>query len=157
MNKVISVISLTSLVLLGGCGQNPQPSNITTIHHENKYVNLCDIEDELISELEKEYYRQEALKPKYRTEEAIITYYTATDDECGKDDGITASGTVATEGRTVASDHLPLGTVVEIDGVQYVVEDRFGGGYNNKIDVFVNDKHTAYKKRKRKVKVKIYE
>lgn len=120
-------------------------------------MNLCDIEDELISELEKEYYRQEALKPKYRIEEAIITYYTAADDECGKNDGITASGTVATEGRTVASDHLPLGTVVEIDGVQYVVEDRFGGGYNNKIDVFVNDKHTAYKLGKRKVKVKIYE
>lgn len=150
MNKFIGVISLTSLVLLGGCGQNPQPYDSIS----NEY--LFDM-NEIVIELEKEHYRQEALKPKYRTEEAIITYYTAADDECGKNDGITASGTVATEGRTIASDHLPFGTVVEIDGVQYVVEDRFGGGYNNKIDVFVNDKHTAYKLGTKKVEVKIYE
>lgn len=96
-------------------------------------------------------------KPKYKTQYVIITYYTASENECGKNDGVTASGTVATEGRTVAADHLPFGTVVEIDGVQYIVEDRFGGGYGNKIDIFVNDKHTAYKLGTKKVEVKIYE
>ena len=43
---------------------------------------------------------------------------------CGKETGITASGTKATEGRTVAAD-LPFGTVVHIEGLgEYIVEDR---------------------------------
>lgn len=35
---------------------------------------------------------------------------------------ITASGTIPVEGRTVASDELPLGTRVMIWGREYVVE-----------------------------------
>ena len=61
---------------------------------------------------------------------------------CGKDNGITASGTIATQGRTVAAD-LPFGTVIYIDGVgERVVEDRGGGIKGNKIDVFM-DSHAA--------------
>lgn len=145
---------IATVGLLGGCGNHTTPtSKFYNKNIEYKDSAFTQIDKTLFDNLQK----QERNKPKYRTEEAIITYYTASDDECGKNDGITASGTVATEGRTIASDHLSFGTVVEIDGVQYVVEDRFGGGYNNKIDIFVNDKHTAYKLGKRKVEVKIYE
>lgn len=73
-----------------------------------------------------------------------ISAYSATDDECGKADGITASGAIATEGRTIAADHLPFGTLVEIDGQIYTVEDRFGGGYDNRIDIFMNDVNSAW-------------
>lgn len=72
------------------------------------------------------------------------TAYTPTVEECGKADGITASGVKAVEGRTVAADHLPFGTKIKIDGHIYIVEDRFGGGYNDKVDIFMNDKKDAF-------------
>lgn len=73
-----------------------------------------------------------------------VSAYTATDDECGKADGITASGTMATEGRTIAADDLPFGTQVEINGQIYTVEDRFGGGYEDRIDIFMTDQDRAW-------------
>lgn len=36
----------------------------------------------------------------------------------------------------VASDDLPLGTRLLINGNEYVVADRFGGGYTDSIDIF---------------------
>lgn len=72
-------------------------------------------------------------------QEVTLTAYTASVEECGKADGITASGTKATQGRTIAADHLPFGTLVEIDGHLYTVEDRFGGGYTNKIDIYFDN------------------
>lgn len=54
-------------------------------------------------------------------------------------DGITASGTVATQGRTIAVDPdvIPYGTVVIINGREYVAEDS-GGKWiqGNEIDIF---------------------
>lgn len=73
------------------------------------------------------------------------TAYTASVEECGKTDGITASGVKAVEGRTVAADHLPFGTRVIIDGHTYVVEDRFGGGYTDRIDIYMENKEDAWK------------
>lgn len=64
---------------------------------------------------------------------------------CGKSDGITASGTTATEGRTIAADTsiLPFGTEVYINGQAYVVEDRGGAIEGNKLDIFFNDHEEA--------------
>ena len=55
---------------------------------------------------------------------------------CGKSDGITASGTKATAGRTVAMGGVPLGTKLLINGVVYTVEDR-GTSYSH-VDIFFN-------------------
>lgn len=74
----------------------------------------------------------------------LCTAYTASADECGKADGITASGVPARAGVTVAADHLPLGTRIRIDGKEYIVQDRFGGGHKNKIDIFMDSKSDAY-------------
>ena len=52
------------------------------------------------------------------------------------DQGYTASGEWVREG-IVASDDLPFGTVVVINGIRYVVADRFGGGYSDRIDIFM--------------------
>lgn len=76
-------------------------------------------------------------------QEVTLTAYTASVEECGKADGITASGTKTTQGRTIAADHLPFGTLVEIDGHLYTVEDRFGGGYINKIDIYFDNYRDA--------------
>ena len=75
---------------------------------------------------------------------ANVSWYTASVDECGSDSGITASGKVAVAGRTVAADHLPLGTRLRINGNEYVVEDRFGGGYTDRVDIFCNSKEEAF-------------
>ncbi len=81
--------------------------------------------------------------------EFTITAYCACERCCGKspDDplyGITATGTVATEGRTIAADPsvLPYGTVVYIDGQAYTVEDCGGGIKGQRLDIYF-DSHEA--------------
>lgn len=71
-----------------------------------------------------------------------LTAYCACANCCGKSDGITASGTQATAGRTVACNSLPMGTVISINGHQYVVEDTGGMG-GNVIDIFFNSHEEA--------------
>lgn len=92
------------------------------------------------------------------SQDVVVTAYTADPDECGgRGEGITASGYKATEGVTVAADHLPFGTIVEIDGNMYIVTDRFGGGYDNKIDIFMQDKEKAFQFGRQVKTVKIYQ
>lgn len=95
-------------------------------------------------------------KPKTKiTQKCIITAYTEAEDECGKNDGITASGTKVKEGRTVAADHLPFGTIIKIDGKEYTVEDRFGAGYKNKIDIYMSTKEKCYNFGKKEMEIEI--
>ena len=76
----------------------------------------------------------------------ICTAYTAAFDECGKTDGITASGHPAIQGVTVACDGLPLGTEVVIDGNTYIVQDRFGAGHGkHRMDIYMEQKADAFK------------
>lgn len=73
-----------------------------------------------------------------------ITHYCACPICCGSNsDGITATGTVATEGRTIAVDPdvIPLGSRVRINGTVYIAEDT--GVTGNVIDLFVNDHDQA--------------
>lgn len=66
-----------------------------------------------------------------------ITGYCSCSKCCGKATGRTASGTVATAGRTVAaSAALPYGTKLNINGHTYTVEDRGGAIKGNKIDIY---------------------
>lgn len=61
-------------------------------------------------------------------------------------DGITASGTVATQGRTVAVDPsiIPYGTVLIIDGHEYISEDNGGKWIQGKeIDIFFDSHDEA--------------
>ena len=64
---------------------------------------------------------------------------------CGKTDGITASGTQATVGRTCAAPpDIPFGTRIWITGIgERVVEDRGGLG-TSKIDVLCADHAACY-------------
>ena len=98
----------------------------------------------------------EVKEPVSYQKKVICTAYTASIRECGKDDAITASGTHATEGRTIACDFLKFGTKVKIDGIIYYVEDRFGGNYQDKIDIYMNDVNKAWKFGKQTKVVTIY-
>lgn len=68
-----------------------------------------------------------------------ITAYCPCSKCCGKKTGITASGTRATAGRTVAaSSQYAFGTKLLINGKVYTVEDRGGAIKGNKIDIYMN-------------------
>lgn len=68
-----------------------------------------------------------------------ITAYCSCAKCCGKTNGITAMGTKATAGRTVAaSSKFAFGTKLNINGHIYTVEDRGGAIKGNKIDLYVN-------------------
>ena len=75
-----------------------------------------------------------------------ITGYDLCESCCGKTDGITASGTVATVGRTAAigNDSLPFGTVLYIRGLgERVVEDTGGMG-SMELDILCEDHSACY-------------
>lgn len=93
-----------------------------------------------------EQQRKQVQERKQREIIVNVSFYTASDDTMnGK--GITASGKRAIEGRTIAMDEsIPFGTVVVIEGNEYVVQDRGGSISGNKVDIFVNDRRTAIKK-----------
>ena len=73
-----------------------------------------------------------------------ITAYCPCSRCCGKSNGITAAGTRATAGRTVAaSSRFAFGTKLNINGHIYTVEDRGGAINGNKIDIFVSSHSEA--------------
>jgi len=67
----------------------------------------------------------------------------------------TASGVYPVEGRTVACDHLPFCTMVRINGHVYIVEDRFGAGHTDKLDIFMESYDKAIQFGRRKIWVEI--
>ena len=73
-----------------------------------------------------------------------VTAYCSCPLCCGKGaTGRTASGTMATAGRTVAtSSKYSFGTKLLINGKEYVVEDRGGAIQGNRIDIYMNS-HSA--------------
>lgn len=64
---------------------------------------------------------------------------------CGKSDGITSTGVVAQANRTIAVDPkvIPYGTVLLIDGKEYVAEDCGGAINGKRIDMFYDTHQEA--------------
>ena len=94
----------------------------------------------------KPYVETVTLSTKESLGEFVITAYCPCKKCCGEyADGITASGTVATEGRTCAVDPevIPLGMEIEIDGVKYIAEDTGGAIKGRRIDICFNDHRSA--------------
>lgn len=91
--------------------------------------------------------KKEEPKPKYVSlGEFKLTAYCDCYRCCNKTDGITASGTKATQGRTIAVDpkKIPYGTKVVINGNTYVAEDCGGSIKGNRIDIFFFDHQDAW-------------
>ena len=89
---------------------------------------------------------------------ATLTAYCPCVKCCGKSDGITASGTQATAGRTVAVDTrlIPYGTEISIDGKTYIAEDCGGKVKGYTIDVFFDSHEEALNFGRQTKTVKIY-
>lgn len=70
-----------------------------------------------------------------------ITYYWPGEDKYGS---LTSTGVIAQEGKTIAVDPeiIPYGSIIKINGNEYLAEDCGGAIKGNKIDIFVeNPKH----------------
>ena len=88
----------------------------------------------------------EAAEPKLISlGEFKITHYCACVSCCGKDDGITSTGVKAVAGRTIAVDPkvIPYGTVLYIDGEDYVAEDCGGAIKGNRLDIYCDSHEEA--------------
>lgn len=85
------------------------------------------------------------------------TAYCACMQCCGKTNGITASGTKATAGRTVAMPKgYAFGTKIEIKGMgTYIVEDRGGAITSNRIDIYFDTHQEALNFGRRTVYLKV--
>lgn len=77
-----------------------------------------------------------------------VTHYCNCEACQGKYIGTTATGTAPKAGRTIAvdPDRIPLGSVVKIDGQEYIAEDTGGAIKGNRIDIFVADHGEAMTK-----------
>lgn len=73
-----------------------------------------------------------------------ITGYDICYSCCGKTDGITASGTRAAVGRTVAMKGYPYGTKIYIEGIGYRTVEDTGGFRTNTIDVLCSNHSECY-------------
>jgi 3D (Asp-Asp-Asp) domain-containing protein len=73
--------------------------------------------------------------------------YTASIDECGKSDGITASGKKVKENETLACPpELEFGTKINIEGMgTYICQDRGGAIKGNHFDIYMETKEQAFK------------
>lgn len=85
--------------------------------------------------------------------------YTAAADECGKNDGVTASGIKVQEKRTLACPPMyPFGTKIEITGYgTFTCEDRGGAIQGNHFDIYTETKQEAFAFGRRNVIAKIVE
>lgn len=98
---------------------------------------------EIIIENQKQDASETVEEPEY-IGTFTVTHYCPCIKCCGKTDGITFTGTQATEGKTIAVDPevIPLGSTVIIDGQEYIAEDVGGAIKGNRIDRFM-DSHQA--------------
>lgn len=113
--------------------------------HEDEPILIADeivVEDTLIDR-----FIEESKKEVKTYEPYVITAYCPCEKCCGVRTGITASGTIATEGRTIAVDTslIPYGTKIEIEGIDgiFIAEDCGGAVKGNKLDIFFNSHEKA--------------
>lgn len=101
--------------------------------------------------------KREAMLEKYKSRIASANFpegkftinasaYTAAADECGKSNGITASGVKVMENRTLACPpQYPFGTKIQIDGMgTFFCEDRGGAIKSNHMDIYMETKAQAF-------------
>lgn len=88
---------------------------------------------------------------------ANVSAYCSCAKCCGKTNGITASGTTATAGRTIAApSNYSFGTKIELEGLgTYTVEDRGGAIKGNKIDVYMDNHQAALNFGRKQVRMRV--
>lgn len=139
--EILAVIAVFAIILFAmWLISVPKVPNYTKVEETTQIV------ENSVESVEKCIFVPEETQPTYTEKEMTITAYCSCAKCCGKSDGITASGTKAKQGRTIAVDprYIPYGTEVIIDGVTYIAEDC-GGAIRgeNRIDVFFSSHEQA--------------
>lgn len=153
---IISIIA--ALPLLVNVASAPPAEAKETVNTNTKIEESETKKEALINKSEEELKndkilakwkeKQEKMWENLPEEKFIInaSAYTAAADECGKSDGITASGIKVKEKRTLACPPaFPFGTKIQIEGVGTLVcEDRGGAIKGNHFDIYVKTKKEAF-------------
>ena len=155
MSKTVSREHIPHLVALAVLLIFTVPVCILTEKLSVQAVEVSEVSE--VSEPTTEYTTAVA-EQEYIEVTATLTAYCPCAKCCGKSDGITASGTQATAGRTVAVDTrlIPYGTEISIDGKTYIAEDCGGKVKGYTIDVFFNSHEEALNFGRQTKTVKIY-
>ena len=151
----VLVVVLSSGGIIKGClamcrrTERTEPVEIEAPAEAKRLYFLTD-EQARYDDLEPVVQRREQKAPKEPARTYLgsfyITGYDICVECCGKTDGITASGTQATLGRTCAAGpELPFGTVLYIDGIgERVVEDRGNGVTEGCLDILCKNHAECY-------------
>ena len=130
MNKAVYSLALAGLLLVG-CTEPVEPAELEPV----------------IVETEKRVVSLEAMPEK----EVRISFYCNCPICCGKwytPEAIGKAGVPLVEGKhCAATKDIPLGSVVEVDGTEYIVADRVADWiyekYGTCIDIFMGTNHTG--------------
>ena len=114
--------------------------------------NIIEILEKKEHEIETEVEEVEEILGNSYVQTVRITHYSS--EETGSN--ITASGAIAQTNHTIASNTLPFGTKVKINGIIYTVEDT-GDMEDNGIDIYVYNSEEAYNRGTHIVDVEVYE
>ena len=130
------ITKFTLFYLVDRVDKNVDNSTIVYEYVNNTKVGMCNYADVEVEE------PKEINLGKFK-----LTAYCSCKKCCGKTDGITSTGTKATQGRTIAVDTkvIPYGSKVIINGKEYIAEDCGGAIKNNRIDIFFNNHQDALK------------
>ena len=111
----------------------------------NNEPETTKIVENYVESVEKVKFEVETTEKPYTEKEMIITAYCPCEKCCGNSNGITASGTKAKQGRTVAVDprYIPYGTEIVIDGQTYIAEDCGGAIKGNRLDIYFESHREA--------------
>lgn len=139
MRKIL--IGLTLVTLLSGCTQTHNNDD----YKEQEFQITVGEQSKIEDQLEEQLYNEYEVVQSPPTTTFLVTAYCPCIKCCGKTDGITATGTVATAGRTIAVDPtvIPYGSEVILNGVTYIAEDCGGAIKGNKIDMFFDTHQEA--------------
>ena len=87
---------------------------------------------------------------------AEVTAYNPTEEQCGSNPTIMASGSEVYSGAVACPSWIEFGTVVKIDDIMYICEDRTSKRYNGRFDILMFSYEEAIAWGIRKKEVTIY-
>ena len=125
-------------------------SSVGTAENENQDGRTKTTTEEKIREDDKVAEEEEPNELEQEKQVFVLTAYCPCEKCCGKDlddpaYGITSTGTVATQGRTIAvyPSQIPYGSTVLVDGVEYIAEDCGGAIKENRLDIYYDSHQDA--------------
>lgn len=135
----LQVVKSVNEVNLLQAANNTEETKVKKDSKKDKIVEKKATKKDKVAKKNKTKKNKTKKKSSYKyVGEFKITAYCPCASCCGKSNGITASGTKATAGRTIAADtsRFPFGTKLKIGDTVYTVEDTGGAINGNRIDMF---------------------